>query len=456
MATPMKYLSVCSGIEAATVAWRPLGWEAVGFSEIEPFPCAVLASHYPDVTNYGDLTKHETWNIEPGTVDVLIGGTPCQSFSVAGLRKGMADPRGNLVLVYLALVGRIRPRWVVWENVPGVLSSNGGKDFGAFIGALGELGYGFAYRVLDAQYWGVAQRRRRVFVVGCLGGWQRAASVLFERESCTRNTPARGKEGEGIAADVANGIKACGTGTARIGDITGQGNTTICFEPGAASRLGGSCWNEIAPTLRRSPGDNLPAIASMAHGQANAEVVTTSVAPTQSCNHEAPIVAGYYESHPQDSRVSGPHEMPGTVSAKHGTGGGNTPWVVPTELVSLSVCDDGRDVTVNQCPTLRKSVRMGVTSMGAVRRLTPRECERLQGFPDEYTNIDFSKIRPDVIQYLANVLGVKTSKILSKTLKPAADGSRYKALGNSMAVPVIRWIGERIQAVEELTSENNS
>lgn len=375
---PINYLSVCSGIEAATVAWQPLGWKAVGFSEIEPFPCRVLPHHYPETPNFGDLTKHETWNIEPGTVDVLIGGTPCQSFSVAGLRKGMADPRGNLALVYLALVDRIRPRWVVWENVPGVLSSSGGRDFGAFLGALVELGYGFAYRVLDAQYWGVAQRRRRVFVVGCLGGWQRAASVLFERESCTRNTPARGKEGEGIAADVGNGIKACGTGTARIGDITGQGNTTVCFEPGAASRLGGSCWNEIAPTLRRSPGDNLPAIVSMAHGQANAEVVTTSVAPTQSCNHEAPI--------------------------------------------SLSVCDDGRDETVNQCPTLRKSVQMGVTSMGAVRRLTPRECERLQGFPDDYTKITDFQI----------------------------DGPRYKALGNSMVVPVIKWIGERIQDVDAI------
>ena len=155
----MKYLSVCSGIEAASVAWHHLGWQPVGFSEIEPFPSAVLAHHFPTVPNYGDMTKHEQWPIKPGTVDLLVGGTPCQSFSVAGLRKGLADPRGNLMLTYLAIAARLKPRWIVWENVPGVLSSNGGRDFGSFLGALGQLGYGWAYRVLDAHP--VAQKARR-------------------------------------------------------------------------------------------------------------------------------------------------------------------------------------------------------------------------------------------------------------------------------------------------------
>ena len=150
----MKYLSVCSGIEAATVAWHSLGWEAAGFSEIEKFPSEVLKHHYPNVTNFGDMTKYKEWNL--GTIELLVGGTPCQSFSVAGLRKGLEDPRGNLMLTYCGLLDKFKPKWFVWENVPGVLSSAGGRDFGSFLGAVAELGYGWSYRVLDAQYFGVA------------------------------------------------------------------------------------------------------------------------------------------------------------------------------------------------------------------------------------------------------------------------------------------------------------
>jgi DNA (cytosine-5)-methyltransferase 1 len=200
----MKYLSLCSGIEAATVAWHPLGWEAVAYSEIEKFPSQVLAHHYPQTPNLGDMTKFKEWSIE-SNVDLLVGGTPCQSFSVAGLRKGLDDPRGNLMLTYLAIADKYRPRWLVWENVPGVLSSNGGQDFGVFLGALGELGYGFAYRVLDAQYFGVAQRRRRVFVVGYLGDWRLAAAVLFERHSLSGNPAPSRKKGEDIAASARTG-----------------------------------------------------------------------------------------------------------------------------------------------------------------------------------------------------------------------------------------------------------
>ena len=215
----MKYLSVCSGIEAASVAWHPLGWTPIGFSEVEPFPSAVLAHHYPDIPNFGDMTKHEQWNIQPGTVDLLVGGTPCQSFSVAGLRQGLRDPRGNLMLTFLAIAARLRPRWVVWENVPGVLSSNGGKDFGCFLGGLGELGYGWAYRVLDAQWVrthghprAVPQRRRRVFVVGCLGDQRSAAKVLFEQESLQRYSATRRATRKGTAADVAGCLRSGGDG----------------------------------------------------------------------------------------------------------------------------------------------------------------------------------------------------------------------------------------------------
>jgi len=190
----VRYLSVCSGIEAATVAWHPLGWQAVAFSEIEAFPCAVLAHHYRSTPNWGDLTRFQEW--PDADVDVLVGGTPCQSFSVAGLRKGLADPRGNLALTYLAVLDRYRPAWCVWENVPGVLSADTGRALGAFLGGLGQLGYGFAYRVLDAQYFGLAQRRARVFVVGHLGDWRRAAAVLFERASLSGHPAPRREAGE--------------------------------------------------------------------------------------------------------------------------------------------------------------------------------------------------------------------------------------------------------------------
>jgi site-specific DNA-cytosine methylase len=207
---PFRYLSVCSGMEAASVAWHPLGWTPAGFSEIEPFPAAILAHRFPNTPNHGDLTQHHTWNIEPGTVDLLVGGTPCQSFSVAGLRKGLADPRGNLALTFLALADRIKPRWIVWENVPGVLSSGGGRDFGSFLGALVELGYGFAYRVLDAQHFGVPQRRRRVFVVACAGDWRAPAEVLSLAEGLRGHLEAGGKKRKGPAADAGAGAEAGG------------------------------------------------------------------------------------------------------------------------------------------------------------------------------------------------------------------------------------------------------
>ena len=177
----LRYIDVCSGISAPTAAWKPLGWQALCYAEIEAAPRAVLAHHYPNIPLVGDFTQIQ--GTEYGPVDLLVGGTPCQDFSVSGLRAGLAGSRGNLTLGYVRLAGRARPRWVVWENVTGVLSSDEGRAFGAFLGGLAELGYGFAYRVLDAQYFGLPQKRARVIVVGYLGDWRRAASVLFERES---------------------------------------------------------------------------------------------------------------------------------------------------------------------------------------------------------------------------------------------------------------------------------
>ena len=264
------------------MAWHPLGWKAAFFSEIEAFPRAVLQHHYPDVPLHGDFTTIGA--DQYGPIDLLVGGTPCQSFSIAGLRGGLDDDRGNLALEFLRLAQRTRPKWLVWENVPGVLSSNGGRDFGAILGGMVELGYGFAYRVLDAQYFGVAQRRRRVFVVGCLGNWRPAGAVLFEREGFSGNNKA---------------VKE------------------------TQKWIGG-----VFPTL------------------------------TRKC-----------------------------------------------------------------CRSYREEEGYIVSANGRIRLATPLECERLQGFPDNYTLVQHRN-------------------------KPAADSPRYKVIGNSMAVPVMRWIGERINMVE--------
>jgi DNA (cytosine-5)-methyltransferase 1 len=234
----IKYGSVCSGIEAATVAWHPLGWKPAFFSEIEPFPCAVLAHHYPKVPLHGDFTTIGADDY--GTIDLLVGGTPCQSFSIAGLRGGLDDDRGNLALEFLRLADRKRPRWLVWENVPGVLSSNGGRDFGSILGGMVELGYSIAYRVLDAQHFGVPQRRRRVFVVGYLGDWRRAAAVLFERHSLSGHPAPRRETGPSVAALTANGVGTCGAD-----DNQGQAGHLIQWPA------------EVAPTIDAHYGDKM-------------------------------------------------------------------------------------------------------------------------------------------------------------------------------------------------------
>ncbi|MEL3905541.1 MAG: DNA (cytosine-5-)-methyltransferase [Treponema sp.] len=191
----MTYLSICSGIEAATVAWEPLGFTPIGFAEIEPFPCELLQQKYPTVKNYGDITAYEAWS-GITKFDILAGGTPCQSFSIAGKRGGTGDIRGQLMYSYLDIVGTYKPQWIIWENVPGVLSSGKGLDFATFLAGLEKCGYGWAYRVLDAQYFGVPQRRRRIFVIGHSDSrTDLAAKVLFESQGLCGNTP-QGRKAE--------------------------------------------------------------------------------------------------------------------------------------------------------------------------------------------------------------------------------------------------------------------
>ena len=403
----MKFLSVCSGIEAASVAWEPLGMKAFAFSEIEAFPSAVLAHHYPTVPNLGDMTKFQEW--PDAAIDILVGGTPCQSFSVAGLRKGLADPRGNLMLTYLAIAAKYQPSWLVWENVPGVLSSNKGRDFGTLLAGLGQLGYGFAYRVLDAQYFGVPQRRRRVFVVGYLGDWRAAAAVLFERHSL-QGHPAPGREkGQGVAGAITAGSFSGGAGGRPEGAAAGHFQA-VTFDRQSSGEYGTA---PVASTVSardyKGPSD---LVAQTLLGKSNsshaADVETYIVHGTQDpCVSEDNAFAL--------GRNNGGENVVAAFKGGQGSKAGGIGYdenLAPT----LSAADSGS----NRAPTLMEGMQ--------VRRLTPRECERLQGFPDDYTLITYRN-------------------------KPAADGPRYKALGNSMAVPVMRWIGERIQAVESIKAE---
>ena len=234
----MKYISLFSGIEAASCAWVPLGWEPIAFSEVDPFCCDLLSTRYPDVPNLGDIREVD-WSPYRGAVEVVVGGSPCQSFSIAGGREGL-DGESRLMFEFIRAVGEIRPKWFLWENVPGALTVDKGRAFGILLDEMEELGYGLAWRVLDAQFFGVAQRRRRVFLVGCLGSGGCAAAVLFEPESVPGNTQSsRAKRAE-LSARCGSGVEA----------------------------RGGYC---------------------LATTQANAELVD-GMAPTLNCHHEQPMV----------------------------------------------------------------------------------------------------------------------------------------------------------------------
>lgn len=617
----MIYGSVCSGLEAATAAWHTLGWKPAWFSEIEKFPSAVLAHHYPKTPNLGDMTRLYD---HPGRspIELLVGGTPCQSFSVAGLRKGMDDARGNLALVFIQLLRRTRARWVLWENVPGVLSSSGGKDLASFFGGLvgrevkipeegwgvagiiepsGPDDYGIAWRVLDAQYFGVPQRRRRIFVVGYIGDWRPAAAVLLELHSVSGNPPpSRGKrEGTPRGIEIGpGGGKSTGlapTLDARCKDGPRRNQLGIAVTHAVT---GHGQYADVPPTVRASGGDcgggsealvstfSLPAIgvakedeiaSTMTKNQGSAGesqnaayvVCPPDVAGTLGSNHgnikaeqawtgqlvvakepitvtqdstpvvhedgtvsalkvgtgfecgQPPCVLAFdttqithpaNHSNPQPGDpchplAKGGHppaiaQLPVLLTMREGKeGGGKGPLISEDKSLALTTGNNqvlitpenetthtlrgegfdaseegsgrgtplvpmifdplnnkadevatslgtncggstGRRIAftqnqagdilsgdvapamgTNQNATGRNTPKAMIGS--AVRRLTPRECERLQGFPDDYTLIPYGT-------------------------KVAADGPRYKALGNSMAVPCMAWLGQRIEMVDAL------
>ena len=434
MSYAIKYGSVCSGVEAATVAWHGLGWKPQWFSEIDKFPSAVLKHHYPDIPNHGDMTKFKEWNLNEQTIDLLVGGTPCQSFSVAGLRKGLNSPNGNLMLTYLSMAEQLKPKWLVWENVPGVLSSNKGRDFGTFLGALGKIGFGFAYRILDAQYWGIPQRRRRVFVVGYLGDWKRAASVLFEPESLSGHPAPSREKRQRVAPTVGTGAPYSRTGNARV-----EADALITIAPRSLALTLGK---DVASTLTSTDYKGVQAVTYALPGNwigRKPENGGNQVKPfveLSPCQTATDVHAVVYEHHAQDSRVKELPEVCSTVTAKYGTGGGNMPIIAssekqqwPAEVASTLDAHYG-DKMGYENQHINSGAPLFVRGKATtIRRMTPRECERLQGFPDDYTQISWRGKEP----------------------KDCPNGHRYKAMGNSMAVPVMKWIGERINKTEKIS-----
>ncbi|HIE0660134.1 TPA: phage N-6-adenine-methyltransferase [Providencia rettgeri] len=428
----LTYGSVCSGIEAASVAWESLKMKPEWFSEIEPFPCAVLSHHWPEVKNLGDMTTIAD-KLKAGEVtapDVLVGGTPCQAFSVAGLRGGLSDERGQLTLSFVELADCIdeirekdgkKPAIIVWENVPGVLSS---KDnaFGCFLAGLageseelkptGEKWSNagvvsgpqrtIAWRILDAQYFGVPQRRRRVFVVATARKDISVAEILFEQAGMRGDIEASGAQAEVITSDagecLASGNQTTGTILANCGAKHWLGNQeafTGDFHVVDTFRLqsfGQYTPDDSASTLRSrddKSATDLIVFNPQAGGKTSSTLGASSetVGCLQASQQPAIALAG------------------NTIGRKPENGGNGNGY-------------NESDISY----TLTKVDRHGVSVNNIVRRLTPIECERLQGFPDNHTKVPFK----------------------DKSIDDCPDGHRYRALGNSMAVPVMRWIGERI------------
>ncbi|MEE8610113.1 MAG: DNA (cytosine-5-)-methyltransferase [Sphingomonas aquatilis] len=467
----IRYLDVCSGYSAFTLASAGLGFRCVGYSEIEAFPRAVLEQRHGAVpvewdhrfvpgSNttplFGDFTKIESHHVGP--VDLLAGGTPCQAFSVAGKRLGLDDPRGNLTLEFLALARRVRARRLVWENVPGFLSHDSGRTMGTFLRLLGELGYGWAYRVLDAQYirvdgheGAVPQRRRRLFVVAHLGDAAGPAAVLFERESLRGDPAPRREAGEGASHAVAPSLVSSGRGVERTGETRGQDPVVACLN-------GISEYRASLPTLRAKGGDagdgsealiaasvaaTLPA-GGNSTGGARQPGMSAETAGTMLVAHSlraegfdasedgtgrgTPLVP-CYAIHSDAFDRSG-EGAGGTAAERSGLGvqpdvGYAMRAKRPDAVAYRITPNDGAYETGDISGALTTGTdRSAQTIMEgwAVRRLTPTECERLMGVPDGFTAITYRG-------------------------KPAADGPRYKALGNSQAVNVMRWIAHGLADV---------
>lgn len=493
MGEQIRYISLFSGVEACSVAWYHMkNWKAQAFAEFEGFPSAVLKHQFPHVPNVGDVTKHE-WKQYKGKCELIVGGSPCQSFSVAGKRLGLDDPRGNLALHFLRIIEEVQPTWFLFENVPGLLSSDDGRDFAAFLRQVEEIGYGCAYRVLDAQHFGVPQRRRRVFVVGHIDGdWRRAASVLFEPEGLQRDNPPSRKKGQEAPTISGSGVKTRGeywNGRGITNTLTAKGDDDRMPDKG---RFHGVVVPEIAGALDTDmnqklthqsavAGHLLPVAVDLFNQEETGEV---HVPLRTAQGHGAPAVMTF------DARGNGEGDVTNTIVGDHQSSVSDYTALAVEPVEGENICFDhtfGQNAVVykqvsptlkaNGCvPTspavMQKPWRMAKAPMSktddsrweeseahptlntfsnhgenrlqsavtvepipiqdqaelAVRRLTPVECERLQGFPEGWTQIPWK----------------------GKPKEKCPDGPRFKAMGNSMAVPVMRWIGEGIELVNRI------
>lgn len=472
----MRYGSVCSGIEAATMAWKPLGWEAAFYSEIEKFPRAVLEAWHPNTPLHGDFTTIR--GNEYGSIDLLVGGTPCQSFSNAGRRAGLDDPRGDLALEFLALARRKRPRWLVWENVPGILSVNDGRDFGIVLGALRECGYRGGYRVLDAKYHRVAQRRRRVFFVGYLGDRGPAAAVLFERSSLRWDSAPRKIEGEKAPSIPSRSTAGGGLGT----DFDCDGgliakslmaSSSPRHDPELETYIASATLfdpNQVTSRENRSnpkPGTPAPTLAAQEEPPAVVMTIGLGSHPIYSVDQAQPITnrqgdPGVVAFSSKDYGADAGPIAPTMRAMGHADSHPNAGGQLAVAIGARARGDDGRGYArshqISEVAGALDTVKPDmVWQMGyAVRRFTPRECERLQGFPDDYTLIDYGTKRKRGRKWRRTLKYLMDSGYTEEEAERVAhcpDGPRYKALGNSMAVPVMAWIGRRIAEVDRIMGE---
>jgi len=422
----MRYASVCDGIGAVHCAWKPLGWECAWTSEIDKFPIAVVERHW-GFPNLGDMTEIDREMLdEHGPIELLVGGTPCQSFSVAGLRGGLDDDRGNLALRFMQLCAEARPTWVVWENVPGVLSVDGGRAFGSILGALEELGYGWAYRTLDAQWFGVAQRRRRVFVVGCLGDWRRAAAVLFEQQSVCGDPPTREAARERASADAGRGAQVASHDPACC--LTAREHKGALPEADLSTVVAHTSDGVVADPITTAEGKTWENAGNNGRLRNCVQQPYTKAKRAQSASDDESW------KHGQVSPTLNHFDVGDTRSTTVVTEAFSIREDAKAKNFSATPTDVGLAVQAHQPSVQSHHAQIFVAQPMQVRRLTPRECERLQGFPDDYTLIPWRK----------------------KAAEDCPDGPRYRALGNSMAVPVMHWIGRRIQLVDEMASEETT
>ena len=446
----MRFLSLFSGIEAASIAWKPLGWECVGVSEIEPFPCAVLAHHYPDVPNLGDVTKITEDDIKKlGQIDLVVFGFPCQDLSVAGGRKGFQGERSSLFYDAIRVIEYAKrhcgTRFALLENVPGAFSSNKGADFtevvkhmagldelntptngwgkeGAAVGANGLL----EWSVLDAQWFGLAQRRKRVFAIVDFGDWTSRPPILLERESLRGDSAPSRETRQDFTADVGAStyreggfgqfVETQAGGTVKAGG-GGSETLTVFAEPSRARALDVLSATDPSPTLSAkmgTGGNNMPLVCQTVAIAGN-KLVVDAIAI------QSTVIGRKPENRPQGSGYDKEVCFTLTSADRH---------AVALAFKERAGCAGGGKgfLGKEECAFTLSTVRdqSVFTPKSVVRRLTPKEAERLQGFPDDFTKIPYR----------------------NKSADDCPNGVRYKALGNSMAVNVMAWIGQRVQATQ--------